>query len=114
MLDLELLEEIARDLPHLELAVSAVVDNKLLDLIVQAGLLPSKSEAQRMVQSGGIYLNNQKIEDIHRRLSTTDLIGGKYKAARSRKKEKSIYSYSFLLKKNTSFRATEKQHSGLS
>ncbi len=90
VLDEKVLEEIARDLPNLELSLSSVVGQKVIELIVQVGLLPSKSEAQRMVQSGGIYLNNQKIDDIQRRFSSEDLIGGKYLLLAAGKKKKAV------------------------
>lgn len=90
VLDVNVLEEIARDLPNLELTFPSVVDQKVIDLIVQAGLLPSKGEATRMVQGGGIYLNNQKIEDIQRRISVDDLIGDKYLLLAAGKKKKAV------------------------
>jgi tyrosyl-tRNA synthetase len=36
----------------------------IADLVVSAGLTQSKGEARRLVQSGGIYLNNQRINDL--------------------------------------------------
>ena len=35
----------------------------LADLLVDAGVFPSKGEARRMIKSGGLYINNQRIED---------------------------------------------------
>lgn len=90
VLDIKVLEEIARDLPNLELTFPSVVDQKVIDLIVQAGLLPSKGEATRMVQGGGIYLNNQKVEDVQRRISPDDLIGDKYLLLAAGKKKKAV------------------------
>jgi tyrosyl-tRNA synthetase len=37
----------------------------LLDLLVRSGLAPSKGEARRLVQQGGISLGNSKAEDIN-------------------------------------------------
>ena len=36
----------------------------VLDLLVKTGLAPSKSEARRLIQGGGIALNDEKVEDI--------------------------------------------------
>ncbi len=90
VLDAEILEEIGRDLPNLELSREVVIGHKLTDLIVQSGLLLSKSEAVRMMQSGGIYLNNQKIDDPQYRISASDLIGDRYILIAAGKKKKAI------------------------
>jgi tyrosyl-tRNA synthetase len=36
----------------------------IVDLIVQAGLAPSKSEARRLIQQGGVRLDGQRVESI--------------------------------------------------
>lgn len=36
----------------------------IVELIVQSGFAPSKSEARRIIQSGGVKINNEKISDI--------------------------------------------------
>lgn len=90
VLDVKVLEAIAQDLPNLELPVTSVVGQKLLELVVLAGLLPSKSESQRMMQNGGIYLNNRKETDVQRRLSADDLIGQKYLLVAAGKKKKAL------------------------
>ncbi|MEO0090860.1 MAG: tyrosine--tRNA ligase [candidate division WOR-3 bacterium] len=37
---------------------------RLVDLLVCANLLPSKSEAKRKIREGGVYLNGERISDI--------------------------------------------------
>lgn len=37
---------------------------RLVDLLVDANLLPSKSEAKRKIREGGVYLNGERISDI--------------------------------------------------
>jgi tyrosyl-tRNA synthetase len=51
----------------------------LVDLIATAGvaLAPSKGEARRLVQSGGIYVNNRRVSDPQARLTKADAIGGR-------------------------------------
>ena len=34
----------------------------LLDVLVEAGAFPSKGEGRRMIKNGGLYLNNQRVE----------------------------------------------------
>ena len=37
----------------------------ILDLLVETGLAPSKSEARRNVEQGGVKVNNEKVEDVN-------------------------------------------------
>jgi tyrosyl-tRNA synthetase len=50
----------------------------IVDLLVEADvkLAPSKSEARRVVQSGGVYVNNRRITDPQTRLTRDMAIGG--------------------------------------
>ena len=49
----------------------------IVDLAVLARLAPSKSEARRLVQGGGVYVNNRKIADIQARIGLDLAIGGR-------------------------------------
>lgn len=42
---------------------AAEADRKLAAVLVRAGLAPSKSEARRLIQAGGVRLNDEKITD---------------------------------------------------
>ncbi len=42
---------------------------ELLELLMFASLFPSKSEARRMVQNGGVRMNGEKAEDINKKVS---------------------------------------------
>ncbi|MBM6619613.1 tyrosine--tRNA ligase [Bacillus suaedaesalsae] len=44
----------------------------LIDLLVDLKLQSSKSEARRMIQNGGVRVNEQKIEDVQTVISITD------------------------------------------
>ena len=48
----------------------------LVDLLVRAGLAPSKGEARRLVQSGGVYVNNRRQADVAARVRVAEAIGG--------------------------------------
>lgn len=37
----------------------------ILDLLLETGLCPSKSEARRMVEQGGVKINNEKVSDVN-------------------------------------------------
>ena len=62
-LDAILLESLAADMPSCELDAEQVRNVKLIDLLVQTGLQASKGEARRLIRNGGVYVNNEKIED---------------------------------------------------
>jgi tyrosyl-tRNA synthetase len=48
----------------------------LVDLVARTGLAPSKGEARRLVQSGGVYLNNRRASDVGLRVMVDQAIGG--------------------------------------
>ena len=41
-------------------------------------IFPSRSEAKKMLQGGGVAVNKTKVEDLNRNLSSSDLLQGKY------------------------------------
>ena len=47
-------------------------DYKIADLLFQIGLASSKSEAIRLIEQGGVKINDQKIEDIHQTILIED------------------------------------------
>ncbi len=67
------------DVPAAELPAAQIAGEGLpiVDLVVTAKLAPSKSEARRLVQGGGIYVNNRKIADISARICVDQAIGGR-------------------------------------
>jgi tyrosyl-tRNA synthetase len=52
-----------RDLPEDIPAFPIAEPTGLLDLMVNAGLTPSKSEGRRLIQQGGVQIDGRKIED---------------------------------------------------
>jgi tyrosyl-tRNA synthetase len=50
----------------------------LTELLVHAGLAPSKGQARKDIEGGGIYLNNVRAAEIARAATTSDLLFGKY------------------------------------
>ena len=48
----------------------------IVDLVAQVKLAPSKSEARRLVQGGGVYLNNRRMADIQARIRAESAIDG--------------------------------------
>ena len=50
---------------------------RVVDLLVAASVVPSRSEARRMVQAGGVYVNNRRITDLQARLTLASAIDGR-------------------------------------
>jgi tyrosyl-tRNA synthetase len=67
--------------------IEAGADLPLVDLVARAGLAKSKSEARRSIEQGGIYLNQQRIDDVGRTIAAGDWIGGRNLLLRKGKKE---------------------------
>jgi tyrosyl-tRNA synthetase len=59
----------------------------IADLLVSAGLTQSKGEAKRLVQSGGIYLNNQRINDLKYMVTLERAVEGQALVLRKGQKE---------------------------
>jgi tyrosyl-tRNA synthetase len=50
----------------------------LTDLLVQSGLCPSKGQARKDIEGGGIYLNNVRVAEAGRSVALGDLLFGRY------------------------------------
>jgi tyrosyl-tRNA synthetase len=62
----------------------------IADMLVAVKLAPSKSEAMRLLKSGGVYVNNARVADERARLTSTDAIGGAVFVLRKGRKEQHI------------------------
>jgi tyrosyl-tRNA synthetase len=62
----------------------------LLDLLVHSGLAPSKGQARKDIEGGGIYLNNLRVAEITRSATAPDLLFGKYLLLRKGKRTYSV------------------------
>ncbi|RAL20549.1 tyrosine--tRNA ligase [Lujinxingia litoralis] len=58
----------------------------LLDLLVNTGLQKSKGQARRLLEQGGVYINNERVEDPGHVLSTGDLASESMLVLRAGKK----------------------------
>lgn len=63
--------------PSAELTDDDLVDGKadILTLLVKGGLCPSKGDARRNVQQGGVTVNDEKVTDISQTYDRSDLEG---------------------------------------
>jgi len=58
----------------------------LIDVLVHSGLCPSRGQARKDVEGGGIYLNNQRISEAAKAVNVSDLLFGKYLLLRKGKR----------------------------
>lgn len=49
-----------------------------IDLLVSASVAKSKGEARKLVQGGGVYLNNRRVPEVDKKIGTDDMIQGKF------------------------------------
>src|SRR6218665_2689199 len=50
----------------------------VVSFLAETAILPSKGEARKMVQGGGVSINRKKIEDVDAKIDTTQLLHDKY------------------------------------
>lgn len=62
-------------------------------ILISSGLVDSKSKAEKLIQSGGIYLNGIKINSSRSLINESDLIHGSLLFLRSGKSNYKIVSY---------------------
>jgi tyrosyl-tRNA synthetase len=62
----------------------------VVDLVARVRLAASKGEARRLVQSGGVYVNNRRVSDVQLRLTMSDAIGGRLFVLRKGQKQNHV------------------------
>mgnify|MGYP002791756033 FL=1 len=67
----------AANMPTAELEEGDFAEGNIdiLTMLVKSGLVPSKSEARRAVQQGGVAVDGEKVEDIKKEYAKDDLSG---------------------------------------
>jgi tyrosyl-tRNA synthetase len=65
----------------------------LTDLLLAAGLSPSKSQARKDVEAGGVYVNNVRATDAKAVLGAGDLLFGKYVLLRKGKRNYALLRF---------------------
>lgn len=83
-----LFADVAAELPRkdLEKAKLEGAGLPLAELLVHAGLCPSKGQARKDIEGGGIYVNNVRTADAARAATPNDLLFGRYLLLRKGKK----------------------------
>jgi len=74
------------DVPSAELSSDRVNGVVVVDLAVSSGMCRSKGEARRLIESGGLYVNNRRVESIDEKVIAAQIIDGRVVVLRSGKK----------------------------
>ena len=66
------------DIPTVEITAADLMDGAadILTLLVKSGLVPSRSEARRSVEQGGVTVDNEKITDTRKAYTEAELKNG--------------------------------------
>jgi len=72
-----LFESIVEDLPRATVDKTKLegIGMPIVELLIQVGLCPSKGQARKDIDGGGVYVNNLRETNFQRIISTNDLIG---------------------------------------
>jgi tyrosyl-tRNA synthetase len=80
--------EIVGEVPTKEMPRSQLEEagQPLVEVLVHSGLCPSKGQARKDIEGGGVYLNNVRQGEFQKVLTTRDLLFGKHLLLRKGKK----------------------------
>jgi tyrosyl-tRNA synthetase len=83
-----LFRDVAGEIPTkpVEKSKLEAAGSPLTDLLVLSGLCPSKGQARKDVEGGGIYLNNVRVSEAGRSVALADLLFGRYLLLRKGKR----------------------------
>lgn len=83
----EQLEEIFSDVPSSQFSQAELNELDLLELLVRTDLVASRGDGKRLIKSGGIYINNERVSDSQQTLLTSCKDGQRVFILRSGKKK---------------------------
>lgn len=83
-----LFQDVVGEIPtkELEAAKLSGAGAPLVELLLHAGLAPSKGQARKDIEGGGIYVNNVRVGEASRAVTTAELLFGKYLLLRKGKR----------------------------
>ena len=88
-LDASDIQDIFADVPSSEVAKAEFDGDgfSVVDLLVSSGLASSKGDARRSIKGGGIYVNNQRVEDQSLLVNTSQSVEGQFFVLRKGRKK---------------------------
>jgi tyrosyl-tRNA synthetase len=84
----ELFRDVVGEIPTKEIERSRLegAGTSLIDALVHSGLAPSKGQARKDIEGGGIYVNNVRETNVQRTLNSESLLFGRYVLLRKGKR----------------------------
>jgi tyrosyl-tRNA synthetase len=64
------------NVPTYTMPIASLNSTPIVDILTESKLCPSKSDARRMIEGGGITLNDNKVADIRQTITTDDIKEG--------------------------------------
>ncbi|MFZ4772610.1 MAG: tyrosine--tRNA ligase [Chlamydiia bacterium] len=80
--------------PHAKVSKQEASSKTLVELCVEVGLIPSKSEGVRLCQNQGLRINGEILVDPKQPFDSARLVGGVYLFVQQGKKKKMLISFS--------------------
>jgi tyrosyl-tRNA synthetase len=74
------------DVDSVEMAKDDIEGKLVIDVVAASGMLKSKGEVRRLISSGGLYLNNNRVESVEAMVESSNIIDGQILVLRSGKK----------------------------
>ncbi len=85
-LDADALLDVFADVPSCALPYDAIAGQSVIVVATEAGLCKSRSEARRLIQNGGLYVNNRRVEDVDAVVASAWIIDRRLLVLRSGRK----------------------------
>jgi tyrosyl-tRNA synthetase len=85
-LDEATLLDVMSDAPSTQKEQALLGTYSLIDALVDSGLCQSKGAARKDITAGGVYVNNDRINEVAATIKSADLIGGAHVVLRKGKK----------------------------
>ena len=87
-LSAEEIADIFADVPSSEVERGRLGGEGILvvELLATSGLVPSKGEARRSIEGGGIYVNGRRVDDVDTRITVAQAVEGRFLVLRKGKK----------------------------
>jgi tyrosyl-tRNA synthetase len=85
-LEADVLLDVFRDVPSTALPAAEVEGAAVVALVEKTGLAASRGAVRRLIESGGLYLNNRRVADAAQTVGQADIVGGRLLVLRSGKK----------------------------
>ncbi len=83
------ISDIFADVPSSEVAKAELDEDGLsvVELLVRTGLASSKGDARRSIKGGGIYVNNQRVQEQNQTVTTAQSVDGQFFVLRKGRKK---------------------------